>query len=326
MAHDARDAFQGCLLGLAIGDALGYPHEFRSVKQVRAEIGPEGITDFLELQDPRFSRPFFVGWSPPAGTYTDDTQMTLAVAEGLLEAGAGASLDDAMNAIGRHFVAWSKSDDNNRSPGGTCMTGCEQLAKGVAWREAGVADSKGCGSAMRVAPIGLWFDDLDTVEAWGRASSLLTHGHDAGLEGAAACALMVAMATKGADAQTMHEEIARRCGGKSADFDAVWAKVPAFVGRDPQEVLVNGALGESWVAEEAAASALWCAWQHPDDYAACVRTAINTEGDSDSIGCIAGSIVGARVGRSGLPATWVERVENSEGLIAIADRLVDERG
>ena len=50
-------SFGGCILGLAIGDALGYPHEFRTVKQVQKEIAPEGITTFLRLQDPRFTRP-----------------------------------------------------------------------------------------------------------------------------------------------------------------------------------------------------------------------------------------------------------------------------
>src|SRR5262249_27534596 len=100
------------------------------------------------------------GRAHPPGTYSDDTQMTVAVAEAILAVAADAPLDALMDEMGRRFVAWSTSPDNDRSPGQTCMTGSQALAKGVPWRDAGVRDSKGCGSAMRVAPIGLalWKD------------------------------------------------------------------------------------------------------------------------------------------------------------------------
>jgi ADP-ribosylglycohydrolase len=319
-----EDQFTGCMVGLAVGDALGYPAEFRSREQIRREIGPQGITGFIRLRDPRFSRPFIVGTDHPPGTFTDDTQMSLAVAEGLLAAG-DADLDGLMSEIGRRFVEWSESPENNRSPGGTCMTGCAALRRGVPWREAGVADSKGCGSAMRVAPIGLCFADLDEVGEVARASSLLTHGHPAALEGAVAAALMVALALRGTHPSAMHDEIGRRCAGRSPDFDQCWARVPALLDRAPEEVLVEGALGEAWVAEEAAASALYCFWRHPDDFRAAVLTAVNTDGDSDSIAAITGSVSGARLGIASLPRGWVTEVEGSEQLQEVGRRLFRAR-
>jgi ADP-ribosylglycohydrolase len=314
------EKFQGCVVGLAVGDALGYPHEFRRVKQVRAEIAPEGITDFLSVQDPRFSRPLIIGKKHPPGTYTDDTQMTLAVAEALIEAG-DADLDALMTAMGRHFVAWADSPDNNRSPGATCMTGCANLKAGIPWDKAGVANSKGCGSAMRVAPIGLYYDDVDRMLEVARASSVLTHGHDAAVEGAAAAALSVFLALRGKGGPEIHDTIVQRCFGRSADFDACLKKLPASIGQAPDQVLVEGGLGESWVAEEAAASALYCFWRHPDEYRATVLEGANTEGDSDSIACIAGGISGARLGLSAIDAHWRQGVEDSEGLIDLANRL-----
>lgn len=219
--------FVGSIVGLAVGDALGYPAEFRRRAQLLAEVGPEGITDFIALKDARFSRPFFIAPDCPPGTYTDDTQMTIAVAESLLRAGR-ADLDDLMAEMGRRFVSWSRSEKNNRAPGETCMEGCGNLSRGVHWRVAGVAESKGCGSAMRVAPIGLYYNHLDQVAEVSRASSLLTHGHNAALEAAAAGALWLRWRSKVqtqrsftgksiGDAPT-HPRTSRLLGAKSQNF------------------------------------------------------------------------------------------------------------
>jgi ADP-ribosylglycohydrolase len=325
-----RSQIQGSIVGLAIGDALGYPHEFRAVEQVRREIGPDGITGFLRLMDPRFTRPFIVGTDHPPGTYTDDTQMSLCVAEALLEAGYD-DLDVLMSAMARRFVAWFESEENDRSPGETTGIACERLARGIPWREAGVPTSKGCGANMRVAPVGLYYEDLDRVAEIARVQSMLTHGHDAALEASAAAALLVALALRGASPPSMHEEVMRRLGGASPDFDAVFGRVPSVVERDPPEVLIERekgphALGEGWVAEEAVASALYCAWRHPDDFKAGVLLAVNTDGDSDSIATITGSILGARLGLEAIPEDWVRDVERSPALLDLGARLAAARG
>jgi len=319
--------FQGSILGLAIGDALGFPVEFRSRRQILELLGPAGVTDLLGIQDPRLSgrAPYIIGATHPAGTYSDDTQMSLATARGLLTAG-GADLDTLMETIGREYVAWSISDDNDRAPGSTCMTGCRNLAQGTPWREAGVARSKGCGSAMRVAPIGLYYgSDLDRVEAVARASSLLTHGHDAAIEGAAAAALLVALAVAGVEPAAMYAEVMRRCGGRSPDFDRCLHRLPDLLSAPPEVALSKAGLGEAWVAEEAVASALYCVWRHPDDLRACLLEGANTDGDSDSIAAIAGSISGARLGLGGIPADWVARVEGSAALHAVGESLWNAR-
>jgi ADP-ribosylglycohydrolase len=324
-----RSRIKGSIVGLAVGDALGYPAEFRTRSQLQREIGLEGITDFLRLKDPRFTRPFITGPDHPPGTFTDDTQMSLCVAEGLLAAGR-ADRDTLMQELAKRFVQWHRSEDNNRAPGETTGIACERLASGVPWREAGVARSKGCGANMRVAPIGLYYEDLDMVADVARDSSLLTHGHPAALEGSAAAALLVALALQGASPAQMHAEVMRRCGGRSPDFDACFSRVPALIGLPPEEVLIDRekgphALGEGWVAEEAVASALYCFWRHPDDYRAAVLEAVNTDGDSDSLATITGSISGARLGLEGIPSEWVAGVEQSARLLQLGDLLADTR-
>jgi ADP-ribosylglycohydrolase len=322
-----RSAFAGCIVGLAVGDALGYPHEFRTVKQVQKEIAPEGITGFLRLQDERFTRPWIVGTDHPPGTFTDDTQMSIAVAEAMLDAGrAGLSDRDAlMSAMARRFVQWFDSDKNDRSPGETTGIACKRLREGASWREAGVVESKGCGANMRVAPIGLVVaKDLEQCADIARDCARITHAHPAALEGAAAAALLVALAHR--SPAEMHAEVTRLCGGRSPDFDEIFAKVPHVLDAPADQVLVARgstpeALGEGWVAEEAIASALWCVWRHPDDYRAAVLRAVNTDGDSDSIATMAGSISGARLGLDAIPAEWRRDVEDSAYLHALASRL-----
>jgi ADP-ribosylglycohydrolase len=324
-----RAQVEGGILALAIGDALGYPHEFRRVQQVRREIGPQGITGFIALQDPRFTRPMFLGPAPPPGTFTDDTQMSLAVAEALVEAGH-ADQDTLMTTMARHFVRWFFSEDNNRSPGETTGIACTALRDGVPWQRSGVAQSKGCGANMRVAPIGLFYDDLDVVADVAADCARITHAHQTALAASAATALCVALAARGETPEAIHAVVAGRIAGAAPDLEALWARIPGVLDQDPLRVLVDleqnpGGLGESWVADEALASAFYCFWRHADDARACLLEAANTDGDSDSIACIAGGIVGARLGRSALPSEWITGVEASERLQDMGARLFAAR-
>src|SRR6266567_4733931 len=129
----------GSLFGLAFGDALGADTEFLSVEQILRRFPPHGPLE-------------------PTGhpaRVTDDTQMTLAVGEALLEAAQPYTATTLEGPLRRAFVAWSNSPENNRAPGMTCMRACAGLERGLPWYEATVSRSKGCGANMRVAPVGL---------------------------------------------------------------------------------------------------------------------------------------------------------------------------
>lgn len=317
-----EEQFEGCLVGLAVGDALGFPTEFRRRAAILAAFPPDGVTDFEELQDPRWPRrPILLGKRHPKGTFSDDTQMSIAVAEALLEAGRE-DLDALMAAMARRFVAWANGPDNDRAPGAACMKGCANLEAGVPWREAGVADSKGCGSAMRVAPIGLFYaGDRPRLLEVARASSLLTHRHPAGVEAAAAAALLVALALEGATPEAMFEAVMAECAPRAADLDACFRKIPGLLEAPIAVALSEAGLGEGWVGEEAVASALWCHWRAPRDFAKAVLAGANTDGDSDSIACIAGGVSGAFNGAGAVPARWRTGVEGALRLASLGSRL-----
>ena len=303
-----KERFEGCILGLAIGDALGKPTEFLTLEEIRAKYGPAGVTGF----EPS-------GFHP-AGTYTDDTQMTMAVAESIVAAG-NESIDALMNTIAGRFVTWANSADNNRSPGTTCMTACRNLQLGTPWHEAGVSLSKGCGTVMRVAPIGLYYHaDLDRVIEVARASARITHGHETGITAAVGGALAVALALQGTPADRLVSEILRLTAHLDSDYARKLDHVNHVISMEPEQA--TDELGDAWVAEEALANALYCFLRSPDDYSKTVLTAVNTNGDSDSIGTIAGSVSGAYDGISSIPETWRRDVENAQYLHGIAERLL----
>jgi ADP-ribosylglycohydrolase len=292
--------------------------EFHRRHEILNKYGSEGITGFVEtsLQSSSGRE------SHPAGTFSDDTQMALAVARALIDEGKS-EVESLMRSMGNFFVEWSRSPENNRAPGRTCLQGCENLSRGVVWRKAGIRNSKGCGSAMRVAPIGLffWRDPRRLLEV-ARASSLLTHGHDAAIEGAAAAALMVALAMEKKTPRQTYDTLMRECAPHSEDLRKCLEKIPGLLDAETDQVLSSAGLGEGWVAEEAVASALYCHWKFPWDFKKAVLMAANTDGDSDSIACITGSVSGALNGADSIPQKWRATVEKSEDLVETARELL----
>lgn len=299
--------YLGAIFGLAIGDALGFPVEFMSAQEIRTDYGPDGVTDFLS-----------VGSHPP-GTYSDDTQMTLALARALLRAG-DRDLDTLMNTVAKEFVSWAFGPDNDRAPGNTCMSACRRLRDGADWHHSGVPDSKGCGSAMRSAPIGLYYHrDVQQIVDVGITTSQITHGHACALAGSVATAYLTSLALDGVTPNEMLTKLVGVTEAINSEFVAEVRQVPDVLSLPPEEAF--DVLGEGWIAEEAVAGALYCFWRTPNDYRRTVLTAANAPGDSDSIACIAGAISGAYNGIQAIPPNWETHVENRSTLQDIARSL-----
>ncbi|MBI5764273.1 MAG: ADP-ribosylglycohydrolase family protein [Planctomycetes bacterium] len=303
----SQDRYLGCVLGLAIGDALGWPVEFLRLSAIRAQFGADGITDLHPSQ------------RHPRGTFTDDTQMSLALARAILSHGTQSEAEFVAESA-RQFVLWSQSAENDRAPGMTCMAGCRALAKDPNWRAPGNNDSKGCGTAMRTAPIGLaWHGDEDKITRMAAQTSELTHGHPAATAGGVATALLVSWALDGMPPDDMLRRLVERTRPISGEFADKVLQVPMVLHRDSKAAY--GVLGGAWTADEATACALYAFMQSPSDYRQTVITAVNMDGDSDSVGCIAGAISGAFNGVAAIPETWRQDVEQRETLIEIAGDL-----
>jgi ADP-ribosylglycohydrolase len=230
-----------------------------------------------------------------------------------------------MAAISREFVAWLRSPENDRSPGGACLYGARRLEAGVPWWQSGKPNSKGCGAAMRVAPIGYFYQhDLPKLRQVAAASALVTHHHPAAQLGAVAAAFLVKLALDRLPPMEMLPTLELETHGQVQDFDQALARLEkALDMTSPDAALAH--IGEGWVAEEAVMMAFYCFLQSPHDFLATIRRGANTEGDSDSIACIAGGLSGAYLGIRALPRQWVERIEKSPCLEDVAHRLAEVR-
>ena len=304
-----NDKTKGLIFGLAIGDALGYPTEFMTLARIKAEFGPNGIEDF----------------SKTPALYTDDTQMSIAIAEALIKAG-NQDLETIMDAIKKEFIKWRQSPENNRAPGNACLAGGLSMAREVHWSESGVAESKGCGSAMRVAPIGYFYQhNPDKLKKVARASGICTHGHRTAVAASIGAAYLVKLALDGVDPESMIPETLSFTAGMSREFDSALSKVSECLDWSNEEDALKY-LGEGWIGEEAVVLALFCFLKHPDDYKKAVLRGANTNGDSDSVACIAGGISGAYLGIAAIPDKWVQYIEKTKYLEELALRLATAKG
>lgn len=297
----------GMLYGLALGDALGAPVEFLPAAEIRKRYPPTGIR---ELPDPAL--------------FTDDTQMTLAVAEALIAAGHK-DLETLMAAVSREFVNWLNSPENNRSPGQTCLYGARQLEKGVSWRESGKPGAKGSGAAMRVAPIGYFYQhDLPKLREVARATAVATHRSLTAEVAAVAAAFLVKVALDRPAPKDFLPALKAEVQGQSEDFDAALKRLEkALTMISPEAGLAH--IGDGWVAEEAVLAGLYCFLIYPYEFKAAIRLAANIGGDSDTVACITGGISGAYLGFERLPREWVKRLEKSAYLEDVARRLAAAR-
>ncbi|MGI5353082.1 ADP-ribosylglycohydrolase family protein [Streptomyces sp. CA-250714] len=333
--QDFRSRVRGCLLGGAIGDALGAGVEFDSLAAIREKWGPQGVTDYV----PAYGR---------RGAVTDDTQMALFTVDGLIRAhvrrdtGAWHPPTDVHAAYRRWAVTqrdWGpderRADDGwlareewlyaRRAPGNACLSGLADPRMGTLEQPKN-ADSKGCGTVMRSAPFGLlvgWEPALVFQLAVECAAQ--THGHPTGYLAAGAFAAIVHTLARGDDLDTAVQRalvhLAARPGHQETTealkraLGAVRQGMPS-----PERV---AALGEGWTAEEALSIGVYCALV-AEDVRHGLLLAVNHSGDSDSTGSICGNLLGAMHGETSLPPGWVAELEGRATILELADDFAME--
>lgn len=336
---DIADRVRGCLLGGAVGDALGAAVEFHSLAEIRRRFGPDGLTDYAEAYGRR-------------GAITDDTQMTLWTAEGLIRA------DNRLRERGerrltrsvhRAYLRWLATQDewppwldgeartdsdfmrgwllaqpelhHLRAPGNTCLSALSSGQFGTV--EQPINDSKGCGGIMRIAPVGLVSDSEGAAFRDGCALAALTHGHPSGYLAAGAFTLIINSLMRGTPLpQSLDLALSElnRHPGHEETTDAIeharaLASSRPFVAKTVEE------LGQGWVAEEALAIAVYCALVS-DNFQTGVLLAVNHSGDSDSTGSLAGQLIGVQHGVQAIPTHWLDQLEGRDIIEQMANDLI----
>ena len=333
--------FRGCLLGGAIGDALGAPVEFMSLAEIRDTFGRSGITEFTTAFDRK-------------GAITDDTQMALFTAEGLLRAhvagvaqnGTGAIAAIVANAYARWLATQGRKPgigefDRDgwlfsirelhvqRVPSASCLAALEEMPTAG---DRARSDSKCCGGVMRSAPVGLWCARLDeglsSERAARRALELgaelagMTHGHPTGRLAAgvlAALVLLVAREKTLADAMADVKGLLIRYPGHTETLAAMM-RAETLAASGPPRAEALSELGEGWMADEALAIGLTCALSAPDLETG-LRLAVDHDGDSDSTAAITGHLLGAIHGAEAIPKRWTISLELRRVIVETADDL-----
>lgn len=336
------DRVRGCLIGGAAGDALGYPVEFRRASQIRYRYGPAGITDYT------------CDRSRGKALISDDTQMTLFAAAGVLEA---QRLSQSRVPVAAAYQDWLLTQECDypsdaepgmlglmalpelyacRAPGGTCLSALRQQCSTQTWPEDYIAspqnNSKGCGGVMRVAPLALRYwqtTDQEALDWEGAQLAAITHGHSLGYMPAAVLTHILSRILQ--DRGLSLEEIiveARNAAEQMFAGDQHLEELCACIDRALELAAGSGSdaesirlLGEGWVAEETLAISLYCALRYQDDFSAGLIASVNHDGDSDSTGAVTGNLLGAWLGYGAVGERWTQQLELLDTLLLTADEL-----
>ena len=337
------DKFRGCLIGGAAGDALGYAVEFLSESFIRSRFGDKGITEY-QLRN-------------GLARISDDTQMTLFTANGLLFGVTRGHMRGIMGSpdsyIAVAYREWYKTQIESyahcnrefttcwllnvpelfaeRAPGNTCMSAIDAGCHGSI--EKPINDSKGCGGVMRVAPVGLYYGESHwdgmRVDLLAADIAARTHGHEMGYIPAAMLAHIVRLVSHN-DEITLKEAVLDSYTAMKRIFP--YAKhLPAFLRLIDKAVELSEsgvddltaihALGPGWCGDEALAVAIYCALKYDHDFDKALIAAVNHGGDSDSTGAITGNILGAYLGLSAIPEKYTKKLELLDVITEIADDL-----
>ena len=297
-----KSKFLGALAGTGVGDALGAPFE----GQYR--VKPEEVEAIAEKRQ--------------VLTYTDDTHMTIGVAESLIRTG-GFDGEDMTHTFIKNYEL---EPFRGYGPGPPRIF--RAIRAGAAWdiaaQELYHGGSYGNGSAMRIAPIGVFYHDnpaMLTEIAY--KSSQITHAHNLGKEGASLQAYAIALATN------LEPRLAFDRGDFLAKLinyvqQAVYKEKLDKIKRlltEPDKARVAIELGNGIEAFNSVPAAIYSFLTHPDSFAQAVLNAISLGGDTDTIGAMTGAISGAYLGIESIPSSWEGKLENRFYLKELAEKL-----
>jgi len=302
-SEQLRGKFVGSLLGAALGDALGASREGHRMAA-------------------RYDAGLVTAIAGPL-IYTDDTHMTIGIAESLVECGGF----NGAHMANRFVDNYAKEPWRGYGPGPPRVF--RLIAQGQPWDQASAhvypGGSFGNGAAMRVAPVGLLFwNDPMQLRQVAHGSSLVTHSHPLGREGAALQAMAVAMAVAEDPASPLDTSsfVSRLRDWCTEDvYRSRLDRFPSLLGRVDERADVVAQLGHGIEAFNSVPTAIFSFLSHAADFVSTVTYAVSLGGDTDTIASMAGAISGAYLGVDALPLDWQERLENRDYISQLAGRL-----
>ena len=328
MAIDNLDKFQGSLISVAIGDTLGHPFEGILRKDIHSKF--ENFEDYINNNRRLFN------------TYTDDSQLTLHTAKALIQ-GNGFNFNDFI----REYINWL--DDPPIGPGYGCISSIRKLKYGLSWQKA-ASSSGGNGTAMRIAPVGLFYSkNLKLLKETAINSSKITHSHPAASAGAIVVARAIAfLIDKTPESgfsldnffNTLISSISNSKEEIWEEFIRILKKLKSNLNIPIEAGLIRFSqagvkspyfieqfLGEAFVHPYAISTvicALFLFLKRLDSFKDCIFELATAGGDSDTVGAIGGGIAGAYFGRKEIPKDLIKLVKDYKNILKIGETLHDK--
>lgn len=302
------------MLGLAIGDALGAPVEFLSLEKIKEKYGEMGIAEF-DVWD---------GFKP--GSYTDDTQLSLATAKGCIHAHFNLMRDGESRSqefVYKSYEEWLESLKDPicvRHPGYTCMNVLQSGERGSIGNP--INDSTEASGLLRTASVGLSFPPGMAFRE-GADYAALTHGHPSAYFSAGFVSEIIAQIIEGKSLQDAVELSIEQLVVFDNHRDLLQnleTALELFISQVPVEEAFPK-LGKGVTAAEVLAISVFCSLKHVFEFPAGVKAAVNHSGASTTTGLVTGAILGTLLGYEAIPDTWGSQVENSQEIIEIAEDM-----
>jgi poly(ADP-ribose) glycohydrolase ARH3 len=308
MVASARaDRVRGAILGAVVGDAFGRPLEGGSPGAMAQLVAGRAA-------------------APSAWSYSDDGAMNIAVAESIAAAGT-INPEHLLHRFAAHY-------EPARGFGRGMKLALRAFASGTSWDRCAFAawpeGSRGNGGAVRITPVACvsWTSPAVFMEAVDMATKI-THTHEEALSAARVHASAIALAletpSSGLDSQAFLVELQRRAHGEPAWIEETLLQIAALVERGAGHLEAGRTLGTSPLARESVLAALWAFLASGATYPGAVTAAAHLGGDVDSICAMAGALAGAVHGLSGIPVSWLKKLDHErpsvEEMIALCDEV-----
>ncbi|MFX1365235.1 MAG: ADP-ribosylglycohydrolase family protein [Promethearchaeota archaeon] len=325
MKIDLLDKFQGCLLGVTIGDTLGHPFEGKLRSEIYSYF--EDFEEFVYNNKKLFN------------TYTDDSQLTIHTAEALIK-GNGFNHEYFI----REFINWL--DDPPIGPGYGCISSIRKLKYGIDWKQA-ASNSGGNGTTMRIAPIGLFYSkDIKSLKAAAIKSSIITHSHPAASAGAIVIARAIAfLINKNPESGFSIDEFFKVIiNSISNSQDEIWEefieilmKLKSNLDMPIESGLIKFSqagvkspffieqyLGQAFVHPYTISTvvcAIFIFLKRLSSFKECIFELATAGGDSDTVGAIGGSLAGVYFGLKNISSDLIKLVKNNKKILKISEDL-----
>ena len=325
MKADYLDKFQGCIIGVAVGDTLGHPFEGVIREQIYSRFN-----DFKE---------FITSNKKLFNTYTDDTQLTLHTARALIQ-GSGFNEDYFI----REYIEWL--EDPPIGPGFGCISSIQKLKYGISWKKA-ASNSGGNGTAMRVSPIGLFYNkDTKNLKNFALQSSIITHSHPAASAGAIVVARAIAfLLDKTIETEfSVDEFFDVVISSISNSREEIWDELIKILNKVKNSLnisleaglikfsqvgvkapyFIEDYLGKAFVHPytlSTVACAIFIFLKNLNSFEECIFQLATAGGDSDTVGAIGGSLAGAYFGKGNIPLDLIQLVRGYKNILNISEEL-----